>query len=135
MQRLMVVHGSTRYSGSRRTRPRPYTGAHDRAVSPIRCEVSAMVDLLWGLGGMAGLLLIAVALSSNRRAIRLRTVIGAFALQLGLGVIVLYWAPGRWVLQKVSAGFQSVIESSGEGIAFLFGPLLQIGRASCRERV
>ena len=124
MQRLMVVHGSTRYSGSRRTRPRPYTGAHDRAVSPIRCEVSAMVDLLWGLGGMAGLLLIAVALSSNRRAIRLRTVIGAFALQLGLGVIVLYWAPGRWVLQKVSAGFQSVIESSGEGIAFLFGPLL-----------
>ncbi|WP_087483881.1 NupC/NupG family nucleoside CNT transporter [Brachybacterium massiliense] len=83
-----------------------------------------MVDLLWGLGGMAGLLLIAVALSSNRRAIRLRTVIGAFALQLGLGVIVLYWAPGRWVLQKVSAGFQSVIESSGEGIAFLFGPLL-----------
>lgn len=85
-----------------------------------------MVDLLWGLGGMAGLLLIAVALSSNRRAIRLRTVIGAFALQLGLGVIVLYWAPGRWALQKVSAGFQAVIESSGEGISFLFGPLLPL---------
>ena len=94
-----------------------------------------MVDLLWGLGGMAGLLLIAVALSSNRRAIRLRTVIGAFALQLGLGVIVLYWAPGRWVLQKVSAGFQSVIESSGAGIAFLFGPLLPAaGKGSCFAR-
>ena len=83
-----------------------------------------MVDLLWGLGGMAGLLLIAVALSSNRRAIRLRTVIGAFALQLGLGAIVLYWGPGQWALQKVSAGFQAVIDSSGEGISFLFGGLL-----------
>lgn len=83
-----------------------------------------MVDLLWGIGGMAGLLLIAVALSSNRRAIRLRTVIGAFALQLGLGVLVLYWGPGQWALGKISAGFQAVIDTSGEGIAFLFGPLL-----------
>ncbi|GAA1491220.1 nucleoside transporter C-terminal domain-containing protein [Brachybacterium sacelli] len=83
-----------------------------------------MVDLLWGIGGMAGLLLIAVALSSNRRAIRLRTVIGAFALQLGLGVIVLYWGPGQWALGKVSAGFQAIIDTSSEGIAFLFGPLL-----------
>ncbi|MGO1198377.1 MAG: NupC/NupG family nucleoside CNT transporter [Dermabacteraceae bacterium] len=83
-----------------------------------------MIDLLWGLGGMVGLLLIAVALSSNRKAIRLRTVIGAFALQLGLGVIVLYWGPGQWALQKVSAGFQAVIDTSSEGIAFLFGPLL-----------
>src|SRR5699024_8915356 len=69
-------------------------------------------------------LLIAVALSSNRRAIRLRTVIGAFALQLGLGVIILYWGPGQWALQKVSAGFQAVIDTSGEGISFLFGGLL-----------
>ena len=83
-----------------------------------------MIDLLWGLGGMAGLLLIAVALSSNRRAIRLRTVVGAFALQLGLGVIILYWGPGQWALQKVSAGFQAVIDTSGEGISFLFGGLL-----------
>lgn len=83
-----------------------------------------MIDLLWGLGGMAGLLLIAVALSSNRRAIRLRTVLGAFALQLGLGALVLYWGPGQWALQKVSDGFQAVIDTSGEGISFLFGGLL-----------
>ena len=83
-----------------------------------------MVDLLWGLGGMAGLLLIAVALSSNRRAIRLRTVIGALALQVAFGVMVLYWGPGQWALGKVSAGFQSVIDTSAEGISFLFGPLI-----------
>ena len=44
-----------------------------------------MLDVLWGIGGMAGLLLIAFALSSNRRAIRPRTVVGAFALQLQIG--------------------------------------------------
>ncbi|ASK67155.1 nucleoside transporter [Brachybacterium avium] len=82
------------------------------------------MDLLWGIGGMAGLLLIAVALSSDRGAIRPRTVIGAFAIQLGLGVIVLYWGPGQWVLEKASAGFQAVIDTSSEGISFLFGPLL-----------
>lgn len=86
-----------------------------------------MVDLLWGLGGMAGLLLIAFALSSNRRAIRLRTVIGALALQVGFGVLVLYWGPGQWALGKVSAGFQSVIDTSAEGISFLFGPLIPAG--------
>ncbi|WP_394216553.1 NupC/NupG family nucleoside CNT transporter [Brachybacterium vulturis] len=83
-----------------------------------------MIDLLWGIGGMAGLLLIAVALSSDRGAIRLRTVIGAFAIQLGLGVIVLYWGPGQWALETVSAGFQAVIDTSGAGISFLFGSLL-----------
>lgn len=83
-----------------------------------------MLDVLWGIGGMAGLLLIAFALSSNRRAIRPRTVVGAFALQLVLGVIVLYWGPGRWALQQVSAGFQAVIDTSSEGISFLFGGLL-----------
>ena len=83
-----------------------------------------MVDLLWGLGGMAGLLLIALLLSSNRRAIRLRTVLGAFALQVLLGVMVLYWGPGQWALERITAGFQAVIDTSGEGISFLFGSLL-----------
>lgn len=83
-----------------------------------------MIDVLWGIGGILGLLVIAVALSSDRRAIRLRTVLGALALQLGLGVLVLYWAPGRWLLQKLSAAFQAVIDTSGAGISFLFGPLI-----------
>lgn len=83
-----------------------------------------MADVLWGIGGMLGLLLIAVALSSDRRAIRVRTVLGALGLQLGLGVLVLYVPPGRWALEKVSAAFQAVIDTSGAGISFLFGPLI-----------
>lgn len=83
-----------------------------------------MIDVLWGLGGMAGLLLIAVACSSNRKAIRPRTVIGALLIQVGFGVLVLYWSVGQRGLAEASKGVQAVIDSSREGIAFLFGPLL-----------
>jgi concentrative nucleoside transporter, CNT family len=83
-----------------------------------------MTDLLWGIGGMAALLLIAVALSTNRRAIRPRTVLAALALQVGFGVVVLYWPLGQRALEAASRGVQAVIDSSREGIGFLFGPLL-----------
>lgn len=83
-----------------------------------------MIDVLWGLGGMAGLLLVAIAFSSDRRSIRLRTVVGALGLQVAFAVLVLYWPPGQRALGSVSQGFQSVIDTSGEGIAFLFGPVL-----------
>ncbi|MGB3827644.1 MAG: Na+ dependent nucleoside transporter N-terminal domain-containing protein, partial [Ornithinimicrobium sp.] len=82
------------------------------------------MDVLWGIGGMAVLLLLAVLLSSDRRSIRLRTVAAAFALQLGFGVLVLYWSTGQWALEKTSAGVQAVIDSSGAGIQFVFGPAL-----------
>ncbi len=82
------------------------------------------MDVLWGIGGMAILLLLAVLLSTNRKAIRLRTVAAAFALQLGFGVLVLYWSTGQWALEKTSAGVQAVIDSSGAGIEFVFGPAL-----------
>lgn len=83
-----------------------------------------MIDLLWGIGGMAGILLVAVAFSTNRRAIRLRTVAGALGLQVGFGVVVLYWPLGKQALGAASRGVQAVIDSSREGISFLFGPLL-----------
>ncbi|MGB3593670.1 MAG: nucleoside transporter C-terminal domain-containing protein [Ornithinimicrobium sp.] len=82
------------------------------------------MDVLWGIGGMATLLLLAVLLSTNRKAIRLRTVGAAFALQLGFGVLVLYWSTGQWALERTSAGVQAVIDSSSAGIEFVFGPAL-----------
>jgi CNT family concentrative nucleoside transporter len=83
-----------------------------------------MIDVLWGIGGMVVLLGIAVAFSSNRRAISVRTVAGALALQVGFGVAVLFWDPGERALAAASRGVQAVINSSREGITFLFGPLL-----------
>jgi CNT family concentrative nucleoside transporter len=74
--------------------------------------------------GIATLLAVAVALSTDRRAIRLRTVAGAFALQAGLGALALYVPVGRRVLQKISTGVQAVMDSALAGIEFLFGGLV-----------
>ena len=46
------------------------------------------MNLIMGLVGMATLILIAVLFSSNRKAIKIRTVGGAFAIQAGLGVSI-----------------------------------------------
>jgi CNT family concentrative nucleoside transporter len=73
---------------------------------------------------MVVLLALAVLLSTNRRAIRLRTVGAALALQLGFGVIVLYWSTGQYALEQASKGVQAVINSSNAGIEFVFGPVL-----------
>lgn len=86
--------------------------------------MDTLVDVLWGAGGMAVLLGIAVLFSTNRRAIRPRTVLAALGLQVVFGVVVLFWSVGQRGLEAASSGVQSVIDSSREGIAFLFGPLI-----------
>ncbi len=58
---------------------------------------------------MAVLIAIAVLFSSNRRAIRLRTVGGAFLIQLVIGAFVLYVPAGRSVLQGMSDAVSKVI--------------------------
>ncbi|GAA1750003.1 nucleoside transporter C-terminal domain-containing protein [Kocuria aegyptia] len=83
-----------------------------------------MVDVLWGIGGMVVLLAIAVLFSVDRRRIRFRTVALALALQVAFGVLVLYVPAGRAVLEAITLAVQAVINSSGAGIDFLFGPVL-----------
>ena len=82
------------------------------------------MQILWGIGGMVVILALAFALSLNRRAINPRTVLGALAIQVAFGVIVLYWPTGQTALQTVSQGVQAVINSANEGISFVFGPVL-----------
>ena len=53
------------------------------------------MHVLWGIGGMVGLLLIAAALSTNRKAIRPRTILPALGIQVGLGALVLFVPWGR----------------------------------------
>ncbi len=57
-----------------------------------------------GLAGIAVILLIAFALSADRRAIRPRVVGAAFALQAGIALLVLYIPLGRAVLAWMSGG-------------------------------
>ena len=82
------------------------------------------MQVLWGIGGMLVLLAIAFGLSTNRRAINPRTVFGALAIQFVLGVVVLYWDTGERALEAATNAVNAVIESSNEGIEFLFGPVL-----------
>ena len=77
-----------------------------------------------GLLGIVALLAIAVALSDNRRAINLRTVIGAFLIQASFAALVLYVPWGKDILGVAANGVQHVINYANEGTRFLFGDLL-----------
>ncbi|WP_375395476.1 NupC/NupG family nucleoside CNT transporter [uncultured Sphingomonas sp.] len=82
-----------------------------------------MTRILTGIAGVAVILLIACALSTDRRAIRLRVVGAAFALQAGIAVLVLYAPWGRAVLAFLSGGVADLLGYANAGTSFLFGAL------------
>ncbi|MGR6329551.1 NupC/NupG family nucleoside CNT transporter [Sphingomonas sp. XXL09] len=82
-----------------------------------------MNRILIGLAGILVILGIAFALSADRRAIRLRVVGAAFALQALIATVVLYWLPGRAALAGASAGVAALLGYSQKGTEFLFGNL------------
>lgn len=73
--------------------------------------------------GVVVLILLAVLLSSNRRAIKLQTVVGAFVLQAGLGAFALYVPWGQATLAAISDSVALLQDYGNEGISFVFGPL------------
>ena len=77
------------------------------------------------LVGVATILGIAYLMSSNRGAIRIRTVGIAFAIQATVAAIVLYVPQGGAVLDKVVRGVQFVINQGKHGIEFLFGTKIE----------
>ncbi|MBP6380857.1 MAG: NupC/NupG family nucleoside CNT transporter [Sphingorhabdus sp.] len=81
------------------------------------------MQILMSLAGMALILAIAFLLSSNRKAIRPRVVLSAFALQAGLAALVLYVPWGNRVLQGAAAGVSNLLGYANEGTKFLFGGL------------
>ena len=76
-----------------------------------------------GLAGIVVILGIAVLFSSNRKAINLRIVGAAFALQVVIATFVLYFDAGRAVIDTLSTGVLKVIGYSKAGIDMVFGPL------------
>lgn len=82
------------------------------------------MQYIWGICGIVGILAIAWCLSTARKSINPRTVFGALAIQLIFGFAVLKWEFGRKILEKISGIVQKVIDSSNEGIQFLFGGVL-----------
>ena len=82
-----------------------------------------MPSNLIGILGIIVILAIAVAFSSNRKAIHLRVVIAAFALQAAIAAFVLYFEAGRAVIRGLSTGVLAIISYSKAGIDMVFGPL------------
>lgn len=81
------------------------------------------MQILMSLAGMVVILAIAVLLSSNRRAIKLRVVGAAFALQASVAALVLYTSWGKVALNAASTGVSNLLGYSAKGTEFIFGPL------------
>ncbi|WP_417440898.1 NupC/NupG family nucleoside CNT transporter [Idiomarina sp.] len=73
--------------------------------------------------GIAVIFIVAYLVSTDRKAIRWRTVLGAFGIQVGLACIVLYTTVGKELLLSFAAGISEVIGYTQAGINFLFGGL------------
>jgi CNT family concentrative nucleoside transporter len=78
--------------------------------------------ILMGIAGIMVILGIAFLLSSNKRAIRLRVVGAAFALQAGIAVLVLYTPWGRRAIEGMANGVSNLLGYANKGTEFLFGP-------------
>lgn len=81
------------------------------------------MNILMSLVGVVTLLAIGFLLSNNKKAINLRTVGGALAIQAAFGGFVLYVPVGKDILKSVSDAVSSVIGYAQNGIGFLFGDL------------
>jgi CNT family concentrative nucleoside transporter len=83
-----------------------------------------MSDGLIALAGVAALLAIALAVSTDRKAIRWRIVLSALALQAAIGVLVLFLPAGRVVLSALSQAVTGLLDYGQAGIDMVFGPLV-----------
>lgn len=81
------------------------------------------MDVLMSIIGMVVLIAIALLFSNNRRAINWRTVLGAFAIQIGFAALILYVPAGQKALGATADAVANVIAYGNEGINFVFGGL------------
>jgi CNT family concentrative nucleoside transporter len=85
-----------------------------------------MPESVSGLFGIAAIFAIAFALSTNRRAISLRIVLSAFAIQVGIAVLVMHVPIGRAAIDAMSTGISQLLAYSQAGIGMVFGPLASV---------
>ncbi|HEY6661512.1 MAG TPA: nucleoside transporter C-terminal domain-containing protein [Sphingomicrobium sp.] len=81
-----------------------------------------MNQKLLGVAGIVAILALAWLVSANRKAIKLRVVGAAFALQAAIAFLVLWTSGGRAVIQWLSQGVANLLGYATKGTEFLFGP-------------
>ena len=82
------------------------------------------MDIMRSIVGMAVLLIIAFLLSVNKKRISLRTTGAALVLQIAIGGIMLYFPPGKWLVEQAALGVHKIMSYSDAGSAFIFGSLV-----------
>ena len=83
-----------------------------------------MTDVLRGALGLIVLVSIGVVLSENRGAIKPRVVLSALALQIAIGVLMLFVRWGRMTLDACALAVNQVIAYGNKGVDFMFGGLV-----------
>ncbi len=76
-----------------------------------------------GILGLLTMLGLAYAFSTNRRAIRVKTVVWGLGLQIALALFVLRVKSGAWLFQVLGDGAKRLLDFSYAGSAFVFGEL------------
>jgi CNT family concentrative nucleoside transporter len=92
-------------------------------AGPADSRYMLPMSRLTGILGMAAILAAAWACSTDRRAIKLKTILWGLGLQLALGVFVLRSESGRWLFQVAGDGTKTLLSFSYAGSAFVFGEL------------
>ena len=76
-----------------------------------------------GLLGLLAFLGLAYALSTDRRAIKWRTVAWGLGLQVVFAFLVIKWAFGQHILQVASDAVTAMLDHTADGTRMVFGPL------------
>ena len=71
-------------------------------------------------GGLLTMVFLAWSMSSQRRRVPWRVIIGGLALQFAFALLILKTRPGAWIFQEMGNGFQFVIGHVAAGSGFLF---------------
>lgn len=81
------------------------------------------MNILFGLLGIAAMLLIAFLMSFNRKAINYKTVVVGLVLQFLLALFILKFEPGKLMFQYIGNFVEKILQFANEGSNFVFGPL------------
>ena len=103
----------------------PVTEAPGVAASPTKPDAPVPVaERLRGLLGIAAILALALALSSDRKAISKRVLFWGLTLQWAFAFLVLRWPPGVRLLQGAGKVVEAILACAMKGAAFVFGEKL-----------
>ena len=96
---------------------------HPTSSSPTPCRRANSLHRLTGLLGLTVFLALAYAFSTDRRAIRWRTVAWGLGLQIFFAILVIKWTYGQTLLHAGSTAVTALLSHAVDGSSMVFGSL------------